>query len=321
MPSPPLNSVTRPERRDTDWEDRVRHNIDVALAPGEPVGLVAGWGQFPISVAARLRDGGHPVVCVAIAGHAGNELDAICDHVLWSGVGRFGKHLRFFKRQNVTRVTLAGKLFKSDLLYSGSIWLRHFPDLVCLRTFGPLLFGRGPDARDDRLLSAVIDTYHRHQLEICSATRLAPELLVKAGLLTRRKLSDSCQRDAALGWSIAKTMGGLDIGQAVTIKDATVIAVEAIEGTDACILRSGELCRRGGWTLIKVSKPNQDMRFDVPTIGTQTVQNVADAGGMAIVVEADRTILLDREATIELADRLGIAIVAMASPDSDASVD
>lgn len=320
LPASPAPAVCL-ETHNIDCEDRVRHDVDVALAPGEPVGLVAGWGQFPISVARRLREGGHPVVCVAISGHAGSELESICDHVMWSGVGRFGKHLRFFKRQNVTQVTLAGKLFKSDLLYSGSVWLRHFPDLVCMRTFGPLLFGRGRDARDDRLLTAVIDTYHRYQLKICSATRLAPELLVKAGLLTRRNLSDSCRRDAELGWSIAKTMGGLDIGQAVTVKDATVIAVEAIEGTDACILRSGELCQRGGWTLIKVSKPNQDMRFDVPTIGTQTVQNVADAGGVAIVVEADRTILLEREATIELADRLGITIVAMAAPEADAPVD
>ncbi|TWT56059.1 LpxI family protein [Allorhodopirellula solitaria] len=306
----------RPAGLGVPVEDRVQHDLDVALAPGEPVGLIAGWGRFPISVAARLREGGHPVVCVAITGHAGEELEDACDHVLWSGVGRFGRHLKFFKKQNVAKVTMAGKLFKSDLLYSGSVWLRHFPDLVCLKTFGPLLLGRGRDARDDRLLTAVIDTYHRHDLEICSATRLAPELLVKAGQLTRRKLSDSSQRDAELGWSIAKTMGGLDIGQAVTVKDATVIAVEAIEGTDACIRRSGELCQRGGWTLVKVSKPNQDMRFDVPTIGTQTVQNVADAGGVAIVVEADRTILLERDETIALADRLGIAIVARTPPAS-----
>lgn len=320
MLSPTLQPVACSSALDGDWEDRVRHDFDVQLSPGEPVGMIAGWGQFPISVATRLREDGHPVVCVAIAGHADHEIESACDHVLWSGIGRFGKHLRFFKRQNVAKVTMAGKLFKSDLLYSGSVWLQHFPDLVCMRTFGPLLLGRGRDARDDRLLTAVIDTYHRHKLEICSATCLAPELLVKAGLLTRKKLSETSQRDAELGWTIAKTMGGLDIGQAVTVKDATVIAVEAIEGTDACIRRSGELCKRGGWTLIKVSKPNQDMRFDVPTIGAQTVQNVADAGGVAIVVEADRTILLEPEVTIELANRLGIAMMAMVAPGLNATL-
>jgi len=302
---PPFPTMTPP------IPDVVINDHDVFLQPGEPVGLIAGWGRFPISVAVKLRASGHPVVCVAITSHAGPEIESACDEVLWSGVGRFGRHLRFFKKQNATKVTMAGKLFKSDLLYGGSLWLRHLPDLTCMRTFGPLLFGRGNDARDDRLLSSVIDTYQRHQIEICSATRLAPELLVQEGILTRRKLSTAVARDVEFGWSIAKTMGGLDIGQAVAIKDNTVIAVEAIEGTDACIARAGELCRRGGWTLVKVSKPNQDMRFDVPTIGTQTIRNVADAGGTAIAIEADRTILLDSEETIALADRLGIAIISM----------
>lgn len=298
-------------QKDASQKDSPQNDGSVLLTPGQPVGLVAGWGRFPIRVADRLRSSGHPVICVAITGHAESEIESWCDEVLWSGVGRFGKHLRFFKKQNVRHVTMAGKLFKSDLLYGGSIWIRHFPDLTCIRTFGPLLFGRRRDARDDRLLTAVIDTYHRHDLKICSATSLAPELLVKLGNLTRRKLTGGSVLDAEFGFKIAKTMGGLDIGQAVAIKDQTVIAVEAIEGTDECIARAGALCRRGGWTLVKVSKPNQDMRFDVPTIGTRTVQNVADAGGVAIVVEADRTILLDHEETVRLADRLGVAIVAM----------
>ncbi|SMP78039.1 hypothetical protein SAMN06265222_12438 [Neorhodopirellula lusitana] len=293
--------------------DTIRHDAPVELAPGSPVGLVAGWGRFPITVAEKLQASGHRVVCVAITGHAGEEIEAVCDRVLWSGVGRFGKHLRFFKREQVHHVTMAGKLFKSDLLYGGSLLLRHLPDLTCVRTFGPLLIGRNKDARDDRLLTAVIDTYQNNQIEICSATSLAPELLVKPGQLTRRTLSPGTTRDAHFGWQIAKTMGGLDIGQAVAIKDGTVIAVEAIEGTDACIARAGQLCKRGGWTLVKVSKPNQDMRFDVPTIGTQTVQNVADAGGVAIAIEADRTILLDHDDTIRLADRLGVAIVSISA--------
>lgn len=291
--------------------DAALHDTPIALAPGQPVGLIAGWGSFPIRVADRLRSDGHPVICVAISGHAESNIESVCDEVLWSGVGRFGKHLRFFKKNGIDHVTMAGKLFKSDLLYGGSIWLRHSPDLTCLRTFWPMLFGRRRDARDDRLLTAVIDTYHRHNIKVCSATTLAPELLVKPGNLTRRKLTVGLSTDADFGWEIAKTMGGLDIGQAVAIKDRTVIAVEAIEGTDACITRAGQLCLRGGWTLVKVSKPNQDMRFDVPTIGTKTVQNVADAGGAAIVIEADRTIVLDQEETIALADRLGVAIVAM----------
>ncbi|PHQ34306.1 hypothetical protein CEE69_16530 [Rhodopirellula bahusiensis] len=283
---------------------------------GAPIGLIAGWGRFPICVAEKLKALGHSVHCVAITGHAGEELNEICDSVLWSGVGRFGGHLRYFKRNDVEHVTMAGKLFKSDLLYSGSVWIRHTPDWTCIKTFWPCLFGARRDARDDRLLGAVIDTYESHTMKICSATELAPELLAKTGQLTRRKPSSVVQSDIAAGWQIAKTMGGLDIGQAITIKDGTIIAVEAIEGTDACIARTGELCRRGGWTLVKVSKPEQDMRFDVPTIGPQTVQRVHEAGGAAIAIEANKTILLDSDETIALADRLGIALVAMASADT-----
>ncbi|MDC0278866.1 LpxI family protein, partial [bacterium] len=118
-------------------------------------------------------------------------------------------------------------------------------------------------------------------------------------------------QDIQSGWVIAKNMGGLDIGQAITIKDGIVIAVEAIEGTDACIERTGDLCKRGGWTLVKVSKPDQDMRFDVPTIGPQTVQRVRTAGGKAIAIEADKTIVVDQQKTYALADSFGISILAL----------
>jgi len=283
-------------------------------AMGEPVGLIAGWGQFPVTVAANLQRSGHPVICVAIAGHADESLSEYCKELIWSGVGRFGGHVRFFRKHGVRRVTMAGKLFKSDLLYSGSLWLRHRPDWTCIRTFAPHLLGRRRDARDDSLLGAVIRTYQRQNMSIESATDLVPELLVNQGQLSRRRPTATVQRDIETGWQVAKAMGGLDIGQAITIKDGTVIAVEAIEGTDRCIERTGELCRRGGWTLVKVSKPNQDMRFDVPTIGTQTVQKVYDAGGAAIAVEADKTILLDRDQTVRLADRLGIALLALDDP-------
>lgn len=309
---------TLPHERPFDpMSEPIRHSMDPVDVPAlAPVGLIAGWGRFPVCVAEKLKRLGHPVHCVAIDGHAGEELNDVCDSVLWSGVGRFGGHLRYFKRHGVQHVTMAGKLFKSDLLYSGSVWIRHMPDWTCIKTFWPCLFGAERDARDDRLLGAVIHTYETHSMKICSATELAPELLADEGQLTRRKPSSAIESDIASGWQIAKTMGGLDIGQAITIKDGTIIAVEAIEGTDACIRRTGELCRRGGWTLVKVSKPEQDMRFDVPTIGPQTIQRVHEAGGAAIAIEAEKTILLDREETIALADRLGISLVAIASQDS-----
>lgn len=291
----------------------------VTLSADSTIGLIAGWGRFPISVAQKLRAQGHDVVCVAIRGHASTELESICTDTFWSGVGRFGAHVRFFRRHGVSDVTMAGKLFKHEILYSGSLLWRHRPDWTCLKTFGPSLLGRQRDARDDSLLMSVIRTYDQHDMTVRSATELVPELLVTDGVWTHRDVTVAQRHDIDVGWKVAKAMGGLDVGQAVAVKDGTVIAVEAIEGTDACVERAGLLCRRGGWTLVKVSKPKQDMRFDVPTIGTQTVQNVANAGGRAIVVEADRTILLDADATIALADRLGVAIVAMNQASADSA--
>ena len=276
-----------------------------------PVGLVAGWGQFPVQVAqALVRDGRH-VCCVAITGHASTDLESICDHVMWSGVGKLGGHLKYFRRNGVEQVTMAGKLFKADLLFSGSVWLRHLPDWKCIRTLGPSLIGRNRDARDDSLLLAVTNAYQDAGLHVCPATDFAPELLVKEGMLTGRSLDAQLRNDIDAGWIVAKQMGAMDIGQSITIKDGTVIAVEAIEGTDACIERTGELCRKGGWTLVKVSKPNQDMRFDVPTIGPQTIQRVSEAGGKAIVIEAGKTIIVSENEMIDAARKAGITIVAL----------
>ena len=280
----------------------------------DPIGLIAGWGRFPVQVAQKIKSQGRQVVAVAITGHASHELDMICDEVFWSGVGKLGKHLRFFQRSGARQITMAGKLFKADLLYQGSVWVRHFPDLTCIRTLGPCLLGSKRDARDDQLLLAITAAYRRRGMEIFPATDLAPELLVSDGHLAGPRVSKQSQQDTQFGWKIAKQMGGLDIGQAVTIKDSIVIAVEAIEGTDACIERTGQLCKRGGWTLVKVSKPNQDMRFDVPTIGPQTVQKVSDAGGKGIAIEANRTIVVDQEATYRLAERLGVSIVSLDIP-------
>ncbi|TVP96455.1 MAG: LpxI family protein [Planctomycetaceae bacterium] len=276
-----------------------------------PIGLIAGWGRFPVLVARSLVERRIPVCCIAIPGHADEHLEYLCDHVLWSGVGRLGTHLRYFRKLGVQQVTMAGKLFKADLLYGGSPWLRHAPDLQCVRTFGPLLLSRQRNARDDSLLNAVTQMYQNHQMEVTAATDLAPDLLARPGWLVGKPRSLGLENDIRFGWEIAKQMGGLDIGQSITVKDGAVLAVEAIEGTDACICRTGEVCRRGGWVLVKVAKPRQDMRYDVPTIGPQTVRLVHEAGGVAIAIEANKTIIVDQDQTFADAAKAGIAIVAM----------
>lgn len=283
-----------------------------AAGSKRPIGLVAGWGRFPVLVAQSLVRRGIPVVAIAIPDHADPHLEYLCDHVRWSGVGRMGTHLRYFRKLGVQQVTMAGKLFKADLLYSGSVWLKHCPDLECLRTFGPLLLSRNRNARDDSLLMAVTEMYLRNGMEVAAATDIVPELLAVEGWLVKTKHSARLENDIRMGWQVAKQMGGMDIGQSITVKDGTILAVEAIEGTDACIRRTGELCRRGGWTLVKVAKPSQDMRFDVPTIGPQTIQMVKDAGGIAIAIEAGRTIVVDQAETYAAAAAAGIAIVSLA---------
>lgn len=175
----------------------------------ETVGLIAGWGRFPILVAESLERQSIRVACAAIRGHACESLAEICDEFRWFGVAKMGAHQRFFRRHGVERMTMAGKLFKADLMFKGSVWLRHLPDLTAIRTVGPHFITRRKDTRDDSLLMAVTECYLRRGIDVCPATDFAPELLVKDGLLTKRRLSSAQQRDAEFGWSIAKQMGGL----------------------------------------------------------------------------------------------------------------
>jgi DUF1009 family protein len=170
---------------------------------------------------------------------------------------------------------------------------------------------RRRDNRDDSLLLGIIDEFAADGIRFESALDLCPELLVPPGVLTRRPPTALEQADIAFGWELAKEMGRLDVGQSVAVKERAVLAVEAIEGTDQAITRAGTLCRAGGFVVVKVAKPQQDMRFDVPTVGGATVEALRRAGGRVLAVEAGKTILLDQEATIALADRYGLTVVAL----------
>lgn len=282
------------------------------MSPSEsdrPIGLLAGWGNFPFAVAEALRDAGHRVAGVGIVDHADPALADLCDHFDWIGIGGIGKAIRHFKSWGVEQATMAGKVHKV-LLYQPGWWLKHRPDWKTIRAFSPQLFFGSGDRRDDTLLHTVVTAFARDRITMLPATDFAPELLVKAGQVAGKRLTGKQQNDVEFGWKIAKSMGGLDIGQSICIKDQTVIAVEAIEGTDLCIRRAGELCQAGGFTVVKVAKPQQDMRFDVPTVGLQTLETMAAAGGGVLAVEADRTILLDQKEFCDEARRLEITVVA-----------
>lgn len=274
---------------------------------GRRIGLLAGAGRFPLAFAKAAQRQGISVYAVGAMGMASDELADICDHYTIAPIGRLGRAIRHFKRGRIERAVMAGKIDKTVLFRSFRL-LRNLPDWRTIHMF--LRYAR-ENRKDDTLLLAVIREFERDNIHFESALTYCPELLVKHGFLTRRKPTPAQWRDIRFGWEIAKELGRLDIGQTVIVNDMAVIALEAIEGTDAAIRRAGALCRRGGFTVVKVAKPQQDMRFDVPTIGVQTIQGMREAGARVLAVESEMTILLDQQEVTELADRLGIAIVAL----------
>ncbi len=274
------------------------------------VGLVAGWGRYPILVAEALKQSGHRVCCLGIKDHADPALAAICDDFDWLGLARMGKAIRYFSRQDVQLATMAGKVHKL-LLFQRGAFFKHLPDWTAVKTFYPHFISTRQDRRDDTLLGAVVNRFAQSGITIAPATDFVPELLVSAGQLTRRGATPAQLKDIAFGWNLAKEMGRLDVGQSVIVKDRAAIAIEAIEGTDQCIRRAGELCPKGEFTLVKVAKPKQDMRFDVPTIGLWTVENLHAAGGRVLAIEAGRTIIVDQAKVVEFADRHKLVIVAL----------
>jgi DUF1009 family protein len=274
---------------------------------GSPIGLLAGSGRFPILFAEAARRQGLSVACVGIRYEAPEELEALCTSFDVVGVAKMGRMIRTFRRCGVKQIVMAGKVTK-NVIYTPWRIVQLCPDL---RTVQWWYRRSRVDNRDDSLLLSVIAEFERDGMTFASALDYCPELLVKEGILTRRGPTDAERQDIAFGWLMAKEMGRLDVGQSVAVKEKATLAIEAIEGTDRCIERAGQLCRAGGWTLVKVAKPQQDMRFDVPTIGTTTIENLHNAGARVLAIEAGRTIVIDQTDVVALADRYGIAIVAV----------
>ena len=287
-------------------------SITSSVAP-QTIGLVAGWGRFPFAVAEALKEQGHRVVALGVKDHCDPALEKICDAFEWVGLAKMGQSIRFMKRQGVTQATMAGKIFKVKL-YERGAWWRHLPDWRALRVFWPHFVSGRRDRRDDTLLLTIVHAFAADGITFGPATDYAPELLVKTGQLSKLAPTKSQWRDIAFGWQLAKEMGRLDVGQSVAVKDQTAIAIEAIEGTDECIRRAGKLCTAGGFTIVKTAKPQQDMRFDVPTIGLGTLQTMIDAGGKVLAVEAGKTILVEQAAFLEFADKQGLVVVSLDQP-------
>ena len=205
--------------------------------------MLAGWGRYPIVIAEALRRQGCEVYCLGTIGHADPELANVCTEFHWLGLAKFGTAIRYFHRHGVTEIMMAGKIFKVRLFQRWA-WLRHLPDLRTIRMFLPHFWTRKKDCRDDSLLLAIVEEFAREGIRFAPPTDYAPELLVKAGQLTRRGPTAWQQKDIEFGWRMAKEMGRLDIGQSVAVKDQAVLAVEAVEGTDECIRRAGRSAAR-----------------------------------------------------------------------------
>lgn len=278
--------------------------------PARKVGLLAGWGRYPFVVAEALNRQGFEVYGLGVRGHADPALAELCAGFDWIGLAKLGAACRHFRRWGVSQAMMAGKIHK-HLLFRRGAWIKHLPDWRTIRRFYKHFLLNRKDRRDDTLLLAVVKEFASAGIVFAPATDYAPELLVKFGQLTRRGPSAAQRKDIEFGWRLAKEIGRLDVGQSVAILGRTALAVEAIEGTDQCIRRAGELCKAGGFTVVKTAKPQQDMRFDVPTIGIGTLETMVAAGASCLAIEAGRTIVVDEPDVIRFANEHRLAVVAL----------
>ncbi len=261
---------------------------------------------MPFLVAAGARKAGLRVICVGLADSAENSLADEVDVFYRVAIARPGSWIRKLRKHNVTRTIMVGRVAKNRLFTPCRI-LQYLPDWRAFRIYYWRL--RGKNKLNDSVLCAVADELATGGIILENSTMYCKEHLASSGLMTKHQPSALAQGDIEFGWQIVKKLGELDIGQAIAVKEREVLAVEAIEGTAEMIERAGQLCKSGGWTLIKASKPRQDMRFDVPCVGPETIRSLAKNGGKCLVVEADKSIIIDKSETIKLADQFGIAVL------------
>lgn len=272
-----------------------------------PIGLIAGEGIFPLLVARGARAAGRRVICVALRGSAWPELQDECDSFHWVGITRLGQWIRRLRSANVREAIMVGRVTKTRM-YRRLAVAQYIPDVRTAKLF---LSRIRRDKRPGAMLNAIADELASEGITLIDSTTYTRDQLTTPGVLTRRQPAPKQMDDARFGWDLCKQLSRLDIGQAIAVLDKDVIAVEAIEGTNAMIDRAGELCRTGGWTLIKVANSQQDMRMDVPTIGLTTIEKLAAARAGCVVLEVGKTVLLEKQKVLELADRHKIAIVGM----------
>lgn len=263
------------------------------------IGLIAGSGQFPIIFCERAREHGFAVYAVAYM----NEADpGLADHVqemVWLHLGKVNRLIQFFKKHDIDAVVMMGAIRKTSLFKDLK------PDMKALSMIAGMRH-----THDDGVLRAFADCLEKNGIQVKPSTFLLPDLLAEPGCWTRRKPTRAEKADIRLGWKLAKEIGRLDIGQCVVVGGGSILAVEAIDGTDATIRRGGVL-GQGKAVVVKVCKPIQDERFDVPAVGVQTIESMCESNARLLAVEAGKAVVFDKEAMVSAADAAGICIVAI----------
>ncbi len=265
----------------------------------ETIGLIAGNGQFPKLFAETAKAAGVRVVAVAHTGESLPGLDPLVDGLTWIKVGQIDAMIQAFLSQGVRRAVMAGGIHKAGLMENFA------PDDRGMR-----MLGRLQQWSDDALLRELANELESEGIEIVESTLFLDSILTSEGTLTRGEPDEAQWRDIQFGMEVVKGIGSFDIGQTVVVKSGMVLAVEAIEGTDAALRRGGEL-GRGGAVAVKASKPSQDLRFDVPAVGLETVEVCREAGVAVLALEAGKTLMFDRDQLLERADGCGLAVVGV----------
>ena len=265
----------------------------------EKLGILAGAGKLPVECARAAKQLGYEVYAVGLLPATDPAIAEFSAEFVSISVGQIEAILNYLKSKELRKVTMIGKVTK-ELLFNGAV----IPDAKALQLIMSL-----PNRNDDTIMMAFVMELAKAGLETFDQTALIRSLMPHRGTITSREPSNEERLDLEFGMRVAKELGRLDIGQTVVVKNRAVMALEAIEGTDACIIRGGQLAN-GGAVVAKVSKPEQDNRFDVPTVGYKTLESMVEAGATALAIEADKTLMVDRENTIALAEEHGIAIVA-----------
>jgi DUF1009 family protein len=261
-------------------------------------GLIAGNGRFPFLVLEGARRAGAEVAVAAIREETDPAIERVADRVAWVGIGQLGRMIRFFKREGVEKAIMAGQV-KHVQIFSGAL-----PDVRMLKMLLSL-----PRRNTDALIGGVAAELAREGIELIDSTYFLKDQLPAEGVLTRRSPSESERGDIEYGLEVAREIARLDLGQTIVVRARACVAIEAMEGTDETVRRAGRLAR-GRLTVVKVAKPNQDMRFDVPVVGLPTIETMAEAGATCLCLTAGKTLMFDREEMLRLADRHRIAVVA-----------